>query len=170
MKGRSKKYMTFALGATAALIALAAFAGSAAAQDGNDWPYEEWEAVGYDSADVFGEPFTSGGFYAPGSTVTVKATANSSYHDPVVIDVYDLEGTKIGTKDFGPMANLTLEFDVDLPVDTPLGLCRIEANGFPTDYFTVEGVPIPEFSTVAIPVATILGLVFLLGRRGARKK
>lgn len=51
----------------------------------------------------------------------------------------------------------TEDFDVDLPVDGPQGLYRIEANGFETDKFTVEGQPIPEFPTIAVPlVASIL--------------
>ncbi|MCK4734842.1 MAG: PEF-CTERM sorting domain-containing protein [Methanophagales archaeon] len=57
-----------------------------------------------------------------------------------------------------------------MPADGPQGYYEIEANGLETDYFTVEGAEIPEFSTIAIPVASILGLVYLFTRRGARKK
>jgi hypothetical protein len=67
------------------------------------------------------------------------------------------------------MAGGTEDFDVILPADGPQGYYEIRANGLETDFFTVEGVPIPEFSTVAIPVASILGLLYLFRRRGARK-
>ena len=167
--GKSTGWKVFAVGAATALIALTAFAGTVASQDSGDWPYEGLNAVGYDSADEF-EHFTLGGVYAPGSTVTVKATAKGDYEDAVIIDVYDSLGTKIATNDFGPIPGETEEFDVILPADGPQGYYEIRANGLETDFFTVEGVPIPEFSTVAIHVASILGLLYLFRRRGARKK
>jgi hypothetical protein len=52
----------------------------------------------------------------------------------------------------------------------------IKAAGptFPVNYGTVFGpsheVPIPEFTTIAIPVATILGLLFFFNHRKHRKE
>jgi len=160
--GKSTGRKIIALGATAALIALTAFAGSVAAQ--GDWSYPQWDAVGYDSADTFGNPFTNGGVYAPGSTVTVKATAKDDYMTPVVIEIYDEHDKNIYTEDLGTIADITVTRDVTLPQDAPQGaIYRIDTNGITTDYFTVEGVPIPEFPTVAVPlvVAILLGLRFM---------
>lgn len=147
----------------AALVVLLA---SSAAQS-DDWPYEDLNAVGYDSADTFGH-FTDGGTYNPGATVTIKATARSDFEDAVIIDVYGPDGI-IASHDFGGIPGTTDEFDFYLPVDADEGYYEIRANGFTTDFFTVEGAAIPEFTSVGIPVASILGLLFLFQRRGYRR-
>jgi hypothetical protein len=124
------------------------------------WPYEALNAVGYDSADVFGD-FTNGGYYYPGDTVTIKATARWNYNDDVVIDVYGPDGI-IASNNFGGLPETTDEFDVYLAPDAKQGLYEIKANGLTTDFFTVcTGVPpVPEMPTIAL---LSLGFVSLAG-------
>ena len=156
--GKSKGKKAFAVGVTATMIALLAFAGSATAQGGDDWPYDN-DPMAVDSLDDMLNP-TPGGIYAPGGPVTIKAGASIHNEDAVVIDIYDPDGNRIHSEDLGNIAGIIEEFDIDLPMDAKEGLYEIRANGISTDDFTVGAEEIPEFPTVALPLIASVLLVW----------
>lgn len=69
------------------------------------------------------------------------------------------------TSPYMDVGNITIEKDINAPMDTVYRV-QIEAGGIGTEIDTASRtINVPEFPTVALPIAAILGLAFILQRR-----
>lgn len=127
------------------------------------------------------DPPSSGATYtkAPeGNTIVPIAVdgygINLGHEYRFPVRVLDKDGNVVWEDDFVPGGGAHEIINAQIPPDTPAGACDIEMYSdlgwWPADELQLqEGEEIPEFSTMAIPVASVLGLLFYFNYRRSKR-
>ncbi len=159
---------------TIALCFVLAGVGMAAADSPwDEEPIPPFDPMAVDTYDDITYPTSGGTYYMTENGVDISiSVAESPYlPDPVDIYIYNPHGDLIISKHIGPIAGHMVYTTVHIPYGSEEGSYSIRANSMTTDSFLVANAEspsseIPEFPTMALPIAAIIGIAFLFQRRG----